>query len=58
MRRKIKTISIMGDAVLKQSWTPTISKDEFENNYMTLEQSSARVDALIQHHFHPEVSCR
>lgn len=45
----------MGEAALKQMWTPTISREEFENNYMTLEQSSARIDALIQRHFHSEM---
>lgn len=44
----------MGEAALKQMWTPTISRDEYERNYMTLEESSARMDALINRHFHVE----
>lgn len=41
------------NTALKERWAPTISEEMLNRDYFSLEESSKRIDEIIDNHFHP-----
>lgn len=42
------------NTALKERWAPTISEELLNRDYLSLEESSKRIDEIIENHFHPK----
>lgn len=43
------------NTALKETWIPTLSEEMLNRDYISLEESSKRIDEIIDNHFHPKV---